>query len=130
MSQKKETKKVERMKTVDQMTLARLVSNKTGLTITEVQEVIELEQKFTMDYIKRGRKVIKKNYLTLTPTVVKEKKFKSPLDGKQYEIPSRRGVSVKVGAGFKAYISENKKKMPEKICRFVDGTNSTDENIA
>ena len=74
--EKKETvkSKKEKIRTVDQMTIARLISNKTGLTITEIQEVIELEQKFTMDYIKRGRKVVKKNYLTLTPNIIKGKK--------------------------------------------------------
>ena len=103
--------KKEKIRTVDQMTIARLISNKTGLTITEIQEVIELEQKFTMDYIKRGRKVVKKNYLTLTPNIIKGKKFISPLNG------------------VKAYISNNKKKMPEKICRFVDGTDELDAKI-
>lgn len=37
--------KAKRMKSVDQMTIARLVANRTGLSLTEVQEVIELEQK-------------------------------------------------------------------------------------
>ena len=115
--------KKEKIRTVDQMTIARLISNRTGLSINEIQEVIELEQKYTMDYIKRGRKVVKKNYLILTPTVIKGKKFKSPLTGEEYDLPARIGVLVRVGAGFKSYISNNKKKMPEKICRFVDGNN-------
>ena len=51
--------------------------------------------------------------LTLTPTVIKGKKFVSPLNGVEYELPPRMGVMVKVGAGFKAYISNNKKKMPQ-----------------
>ena len=125
---KKETvkNKKDKIRTVDQMTIARLISNKTGLTITEIQEIIELEQKYTMDYIKRGRKVVKKNYLTLTPTVIKGKKFISPLNGVEYELLPRMGVMVKVGAGFKAYISNNQKKMPKKICRFVDGTDEID----
>ena len=125
--EKKETvkSKKEKIRTVDQMTIARLISNKTGLTITEIQEVIELEQKYTMDYIKRNCKVIKKNYLTLTPTIIKGKLFKSPLNGVEYELPARRGVTVRVGTGFKAYISDNSKKMPDKICRFVK---SGDEN--
>lgn len=129
--EKKTTKKEEvkekkqKMRSIDQMTIARLVSNRTGLSITEVQEVIELEQKYTMDYIKRNCKVIKKNYLTLTPTIIKGKLFKSPLNGVEYELPARRGVTVRVGTGFKAYISDNSKKMPDKICRFVK---SGDEN--
>ena len=113
----------EKIRSVDQLTIARMISNKTGLTISDVQEVIELEQKFTMDFIKRNRKVIKKNYLTLTPTIIPGKTFISPLNGQEYYLPSRRGVSIRVGDGFKAYISDVK-KMPDKICRFVDEKNS------
>ncbi|MBQ9519855.1 MAG: HU family DNA-binding protein [Acholeplasmatales bacterium] len=115
-----------KMKSVDQITIAKLVADRIGLTLTEVQQVIELEQKYTMDYIKRNRKVVKKNYLTLTPMVIKAKVFKSPLDGKEYEMPARRIVTVRVGSGFKNYISDNStKKMPEKICRFVDSNGET-----
>lgn len=117
----------EKIKSVDQITIARLVAHRTGLSLTEVQQVIELEQKFTMDFIKRNRKVIKKNYLTLTPIIVKGKKFVSPLDGKEYELTSKRRVSVKIGSGFKSYICDNGKKMPEKICRFVDGSNTLED---
>lgn len=124
---KEQTKK--RMKSVDQMTIARLVADRTGLTLTEVQQVIELEQKYTMDFIKRNRKVIKKNYLTLTPIVVKGKKFVSPLNGKEYDMPAHIGVSVRVGTGFKSYIgNEGVKKMPEKICRFIDGNTNMEDN--
>lgn len=113
--------KTKQCKSVDQVTIARLVANKTGFTLTEVQEIIELEQKYTMDYIKRDYKVVKKNYLILSPTSVKGRILKNPLDGKEYQLPARRGVSVRVGNGFKSYISENAKKMPNKICRFVNG---------
>ena len=118
--------KAKRMKSVDQMTIARLVANRTGLSLTEVQEVIELEQKYTMDYIKRNRKVIKKNYLTLTPVVVKGRTFKCPINGELYDLPTKRGVTVRVGDGFKSYISGTTKKMPDKMCRFVDGAEELD----
>jgi hypothetical protein len=111
--------KTKRMKSVDQMTIARLVANRTGLSLTEVQEVIELEQKYTMDYIK-------KNYLTLTPIIVKGRTLKCPINGEVYDLPTKRGVSVRVGDGFKSYISGTTKKMPDKMCRFVDGAETLD----
>lgn len=121
MANKKEQvkNKKEEIKTVDQLTIARMIADKTGLTIAEVTEVIELEQKLTMNFVKRGKKVIKKNYLTLTPRIVKGKSLKCPINGEVYDVETRRGVSVRVGRGFKAYINDN--KMPSKICRFVDG---------
>lgn len=112
------TKKNE-IKTVDQLSIAKIIADKTGLTIAEVTEVIELEQKLTMNFIKRGRKVIKKNYLILTPTIIKGKTLRCPINGEVYEVEARRGVSIRVGRGFKAYINDN--KMPSKMCRFVDG---------
>lgn len=116
------TSKKPQVKSVDQLTIAKMISARTGITLSDVQEVIELEQKYTMDFIKRDCKVIKKNYLTLVPIYVAGKTFKSPLNGKEYTIGAKRGVTVRVGDGFKAYIGDNGKKMPEKICRFVDGT--------
>ena len=59
----KEKTKTRKAKSVDQTTIARLIANKTGLSLTDVQEVIELEQKYTMDYIKRNCKVNKKELL-------------------------------------------------------------------
>jgi|GEM_PF-2353314 Bacterial DNA-binding protein. len=116
--------KKPKMKSVDQLTIAKMISGRTGIMLADVQAVIELEQKYTMDFIKRDCKVIKKNYLTLIPVYVPGKTFKSPLNGKEYTIAAKRGVSVRVGDGFKAYVGENGKKMPEKICRFVDGASA------
>lgn len=118
--------KKKSIKTVDQMTIAKMIATSTGLTIAEVTEVIELEQKLTMNFIKRGRKVIKKNYLTLTPIVVKGRILKCPINGKEYELEPRKGVTVRVGRGFKSYISDNK-KMPDKLCRFVDNNEELEE---
>ena len=117
--------KKPKMKSVDQLTIAKMISERTGIMLSDVQDVIELEQKYTMDFIRRNCKVIKKNYLTLVPIFVAGKTFKSPLNGKDYVISPKRGVTVRVGDGFKAYISENGKKMPEKLCRFVDGSQAT-----
>jgi len=120
IKEKKLEEKKKKIKSVDQLTIAKLVSVKTGLLLSEVQDVIEQEQKCTMDYIKRGIKVIKKNYLILTPRILKGKKLKCPLNNEEYNISSKLSVTVRIGEGFKAYISG--KKIPEKMCRFIDKT--------
>lgn len=104
---KKDEQKTAKVKTVDQLTIAKMIADKTGLTITEITEIIELEQKLTMSFIKKGRKVIKKNYLTLTPCIVKSRSLKCPLNSKDYEIPAHLSVTVRVGSGF------DSKKMPD-----------------
>ena len=59
---KEETKLV---RTIDQLSLGRIIAQKYGLKITDVMSVIEEEQKLTMEYVRMGYKVIKKNYLTI-----------------------------------------------------------------
>ena len=122
---KKETGKPLKAKklvrTIDQMSIAKQISEKLGYKISDIRAVIEEEQKLTMEYAKMGYKVIKKNFLTIEGRRFEAKKgWKSPLDGKIYDIPAKTRILVRVGDGFKRYI-ENK-KMPEKLCRFVDGS--------
>ena len=79
----------------------------------------EEKKTLTMEYVKMGYKVIKKNYITIEGRKYGAKVgWKSPLDGKTYDLPAKTRILVRVGDGFKRYI-ENK-KMPEKLCRFVD----------
>ena len=112
------------MKTIDQMTVARQIAEKFGFKLSDILAVIEEEQKLTMEYAKMGYKVIKKNYLTIEGRKMEGKKaWKSPLTGKIYDIPTKTRILVRVGDGFKRYI-ENK-KMPDKLCRFVDSGAST-----
>lgn len=59
-----------------------------------ITRVIEEEQKLTMLKIKKGYKVCKKNYLTLTPVSTKERKIHSPLTQKVYEIPAKNSVRI------------------------------------
>ncbi len=108
------------VKTIDQMTFARLISQRLNLKLTDVISIIEEEQKLTMEYVKMGYKVIKKNYLTIEGRFFDGKKnWTSPLNGKTYTIPAKTRVLVRVGVGFKHFI-ENK-QIPEKMCRFVAG---------
>ena len=111
-------------RTIDQLSIARNIADKTGFKISDILAVIEEEQKMTMEYVKMGYKVIKKNYLTIEGRKYGAKMgWKSPLDGKTYDIPAKTRILVRVGDGFKNYI-ENK-KMPEKLCRFVDSGTAT-----
>ena len=112
---KTESKKPTPQRTIDQLSFARLIAQKLNLKLVDVMTVIEEEQKLTMEYV---RLVVKKNYLTLESRSYQGKEnWKSPLDGKTYNLPTTTRVLVRVGDGFKTYISE--KKMPEKLCRFV-----------
>ena len=114
-------------KSVDQKTISKEVAQRLGMNVSDVVAVIEQEQKQTMAYVKRGFKVVKKNYLTITSIELKGRKWISPLDGKEYVFPDRKRLYVRIGEGFKNYINGTK-KMPEKICRFV-GNSLQDEDI-
>ena len=109
------------IKTIDQLSLARAIAQKFNFKITEVLEIIEEEQKMTMEYVKLGYKVIKKNYLTIEGRKYPERKgWISPLNGQKYDLPAHTKVLVRIGAGFQQFA--NDRKMPEKLCRFVGST--------
>ena len=60
------TMKAEKiMRTIDQLSIARAIAEKTGFKISDVLAVIEEEQKMTKEYVKMGYKVRKKNYITI-----------------------------------------------------------------
>lgn len=107
------------VRTIDQMSFARLIAQKFGYKISDVISVIEAEQKLTMEYAKMGYKVIKKNYLTIEGRRFEGKQnWVSPLNGKTYNLPAKTRILVRVGDGFKQYIDG--KPMPDKLCRFVN----------
>ena len=111
-------------RTIDQMSFARLIAQKFGYKISDVIAVIEAEQKLTMEYVKMGYKVIKKNYLTIESRRFEGKQnWVSPLNGKVYDIPPKTRILVRVGDGFKQYIDG--KPMPDKLCRFVNSNGET-----
>ncbi|MDE7158828.1 MAG: hypothetical protein K2N74_04555 [Clostridiales bacterium] len=119
MKQANTTKKSAQPRTVDQLTFARMIAQKYGLKLSEVVSVIEEEQRLTMEYARLGYKIIKKNYLTIEGKKFKGKKgWKCPLNGKTYNLEPQTRVLVRVGIGFKRYISD--KQMPDKLCRFVN----------
>jgi hypothetical protein len=105
---------------MDQMTMARTISETLNVPLAMIIEIIELEQKLTMQYVRDGYKVTKKNYITFTPVKKKGFVLESKITGKSHKIPDRNSIRVTLGQGFKVYVSGQKDKMPEKICRFVD----------
>lgn len=112
------TTKSKTPKTIDQLSLARIIAHKLDMKISDVINVVEAEQKLTMEYVKMGYKVIKKNYITIESRKYGAKKnWVSPLDGKTYSLPAQVRILVRVGEGFKTFITD--KKMPDKLCRFV-----------
>jgi len=114
---------VPKPRTIDQLSMARMIAQKYSINVSDVTTIIEAEQKLTMEYVKMGYKVIKKNYLTIESKKYEAKKnWQSPLDGKIYDIAARTRVLVRVGEGFKQYTTD--RNMPEKLCRFVSNPKS------
>ena len=107
-------------RTIDQLSFARTIAQKFNLKISEVLQIIEEEQKLTMEYVKLGYRVIKKNYITIEGRLYPAKKaWISPLTKLTYDLPAKTRVLVRVGTGFQQYIDD--RKMPERLCRFVGG---------
>lgn len=112
-------------KTISQLEIAREIATELNQPIELVSKIIDMEQRKTMEYCKRGTKVIKKNYLTLTPIFKEGKKMHSALTNKDYDIKPKNIIKVTVGEGFKSFVNEDK-PMKDKLCRFVD--NSSKKN--
>lgn len=107
------------IRSIDQISLARIIAQKFGLKISEVIAVVEEEQKLTMEYVRMGYRVVKKNYLTLESKPFAGKKgWICPLNGIKYDLSASARVYIRVGIGFKRFLSKDK-VMPEKLCRFV-----------
>lgn len=105
---------------IDQNKMARLISEKLLLSPSLVTEVIEMEQKLTMEHVRDGYRVTKKNYISFTPVKKPAYSIKSPLTGEIYNIPERMTIRTRLGQGFKVFVADTAHKMPDKICRFVD----------
>lgn len=110
------------VKSIDQNSFAHMIAKKYNLKLSDVMAVIVEEQKLTMEYAKMGYRIVKKNYLTIESKPIEGKKdWKCPLNGKTYNLAPSFRVNVRVGIGFKRYLSD--KKMPDNLCRFVSGSN-------
>ena len=112
-------------KTISQKEIATEIATELNQSVELVSKIIDSEQRKTMAYCKQGIKVIKKNYLTLTPILKEGKTMHSALTNKDYVIEDRINIKVSVGEGFKSFVNKNK-QMKDKLCRFVD--NSSKKN--
>lgn len=111
-------------KTIDQLSFARMIAQKFNLKLSDVTKVIEEEQRLTIEYVRLNYRVIKKNYLTIESRKYAGKKdWVSPLDGKTYQLPPTTRILIRAGEGFKSVVAS--KKMPDKLCRFVGGAETT-----
>ena len=108
-------------KSITQQEIAKTIAEQLGCSIEVVTQIIEAEQKITMQKVRDGFKVCKKNYLTLTPKNVSERTITSPLTNIAYKLPEHKTVRVSIGQGFKALLGG--KQMKKRICRFVGEQN-------
>ena len=120
--------KSNKKQSISQIEIAKLIAEQEALPLEVITRIIETEQKLTMTKVKEGFRVVKKNYLTLTPVKTKERKFHSKITNKDYNIAAGISVRVAVGNGFKAFVNPNK-RMKEKLCRFVDSKTKESKNI-
>lgn len=114
------------VKSISQLDIAKEISKEANLSIEQILKIVDMEQRKTMEYVNKGYKVIKKNYLTLTPISKKARTIHSALTNKDYEVKAKTIVKVTVGEGFKSFINVDR-PMKDKLCRFV---NSNSEQTA
>lgn len=118
MIEENKKSKHKKSKSVSQLEMAKEIAENTGFSLEVITRVIDEEQKLTMLKIKKGFKVYKKNYLTLTPVITKERKIYSPLTQQLYEVPAKNSVRITLGEGFLAVLNKQK-PMKNLMCRFV-----------
>ena len=106
------------VKTIDQLTLNRLIAQKFEMTISSVSDIILEWQKLIMAMVKNNTKIILKNFVTFEAREYKGKEWKSPLDNKVYNMGDRKRVLVRIGEGFKHYLNDDQ-KTDDRLCRFI-----------
>lgn len=106
------------VRTIDQLTLNRLIAQKFEMTIASVSDIILEWQKLIMTMVKNNTKIILKNFITLEAREYKGKEWKSPLDNKVYNMDDRKRVLVRIGEGFKHYLNDDQ-KTDDRLCRFI-----------
>ena len=123
MGRKKKVSSTKKeIKSISQLEIAKEIAREFNLTIEQVLKIVDMEQRKTMEYVKKGYKVIKKNYLTLTPISKDARTIHSALTNQDYEVKAKMIVRVSVGEGFKSFINVDR-PMKDKLCRFVNSSN-------
>lgn len=101
-------KRIENSKkeVMDKTTLAKNIARKVGLTIIDVYHIIDVCEEEIIGAVKKGKKVQLNGFLVFEAKDVEGKTMVSPLDKKEYIIPAKRSVEVRVGKMFKESIKD------------------------
>ena len=92
---------------VDKNMLSKAIAHRMGLTITDVMEIIDIMQDEIVESIKENKKVQLNGFLIFMPRDVESITIISPLDKKEYIVPAKRVVDVRVGKNFKDAIKNS-----------------------
>lgn len=104
---RKPTESLKIDKVVNQKILAEEITDqlKGKLSLADVVRVLTMEQAVTIEYLKKGYRVCKRDFLTLEPRYQEgQKEWTSPLDQKTYTIPAKLKVCARVGRGLKGLL--------------------------
>lgn len=104
---------VNRIETIDKNMLSKAIARRMGLTIVDVMKIIDILQDEVISAIKENKKVQLNGFLIFTPQNVEGRTLVSPLDKKEYVIPAKRTVEIRVGKFFKNEIKDSYK--PEDV---------------
>lgn len=101
-----------RIEVVDKNQLSKSIARRVGLTISDVEKIVDILQDEIITSIKENKKVQLNGFLVFMPRDAEGMTIVSPLDNKEYIIPPKRVVDVRVGKNFKESIKNAYK--PEK----------------
>ncbi len=102
MAKKKVFTKTEIIRTIQK--------NMPERTLSEIQEVIELEHEIIRKAVRNGNRVQINGFISATLKTMPARKLKSPIDGKVYDVSETKTASIRVGKRFKEEV--NKKGRP------------------
>ncbi|GEM_PF-3339335 len=100
---------------IDQLSIAKQIAKRLGISLTTVIGVIEMDQRMTIGYCKRGYRVHKNNFASFIPSKVQARQFKSPLFNETYEVPEKISVSVRLSKKFRDYVSSPNAPLSEDV---------------
>ncbi len=93
-------------KEIHQKDIAEAISIRMGLDPAFVMDILGMERKTIISYLSRGFTIINRNFMIMEPKKKPSYKFKSGVDKKEYVIPSRVRLSVRLGEELKRAINE------------------------
>ena len=79
--------------------LVNSISEKTGISKSKANEVIDALVSSVTESLKNGDKVILVNFGTLSTSLRKARNGRNPKTGESIQIPEKRVVKFKVGSG-------------------------------